>query len=51
MLATLSWEESKGKNTSLPPAKTGILDPMPKLLRFHMSALAICPYTPNKEAW
>jgi hypothetical protein len=30
---------------------TRVLDPMPKLLDFHMSDLATCPYTSNKEAW
>jgi hypothetical protein len=31
--------------------ETGVLDPKPKLLGFHMPRLATCPYMPNKEAW
>jgi hypothetical protein len=30
--------------------ETGVLDPRPKLLEFHMLGLVTHPYTPNKEA-
>jgi hypothetical protein len=30
------------------PFETGVLDLRPKLLGFHMSGLATCPYMPNK---
>jgi hypothetical protein len=31
--------------------ETTVLDPRPKLPRFHMPGLATRPWVPNKEAW
>jgi hypothetical protein len=31
--------------------KTGVLDPRPKILDFHMSGLTTHSYIPNKETW
>jgi hypothetical protein len=35
----------------LPGIETGVLNPRPKLLEFHMPGPATYTSTPNKEAW
>jgi hypothetical protein len=49
-LSYLLAQPNFSKN-SPPGNETGLLDPRPKILGFHMPSPATHPYMPNKEVW